>query len=262
LWLHLLSAQGQPIDLNGFFAIPPQNVTIAPDGSSAELQLGTVGLAALVHDPSFLGSPALIIPTVQESWLKFAYDFVEGPNNNDEFSAGVTDSLGEPLGPAFVFSTTDSSSGTVEFNLTQFVGEPFVGLAFILEALDADLGSSVRISDVRLQLIPEPSTVSMFALGASGLADRYFAAAAWKAQRPTAIEVAKVQQKPFETSSSKLTVSSHRWTAFREELRREAESNERPSRDAGATSRAFDDLTAENLRHDLVFSDELLDLLV
>jgi hypothetical protein len=98
--------------------------------------------------------------------------------------------------------------------------------------------------------------------GATQSVDRHIAAAAWKALLPTTIEEAKVQPELTEEFSHKLSTNIHPRTTHQKLLRSEAESNELPSQDAGATNRAFANLTADDLWHGGALTDELLDLLV
>ena len=142
---------------------------------------GILGGSALIHDPYFLGPPELIVPTAQHSVLKFEYVFDEAPNNDDVFDAVITDMMGDVV-PGYEFVATESSAGTVVFDLTPLVGEPFLGMGFTLgsSAEPPIPGSSATVSNVRLEPVPEPGTIAMCAVAAIGLGFTY-----WRRRRAT-----------------------------------------------------------------------------
>lgn len=158
-----------PIDLNDFFADP--TVTVAADGSSATMAEDPVLSPVLLSNDPGLGDPNVILagPDVV---LSFDFDFAEGGlGNDDEFAAFVLDSTGVSAGAAFEFFTADTASGSVSFDLSSLVSEPFIGLQFQLSALPADalFDSVVTISNVRLDVsqgMPEPTTLTLLILGA------------------------------------------------------------------------------------------------
>ena len=157
-----------PIDLNDFFADP--TVTVSVDGSSATLSEDPVfSQALLVNDPG-LGDPEVIIAGIGTSLL-FDFSFSEPLGNNDVFTAFVLDgSTGTSFGPGFEFSTMNSGSGSVAFDLTSLVGQT-VGLQFALSGGidDTLLTSTVDVFDVRLVtadlVVPEPPVLLLFGVG-------------------------------------------------------------------------------------------------
>ena len=77
-----------PIDLNDFLADP--EVAVAPDGTSAVLsESAFVSQVRLSNDP-FAGDPEVIV-AAPSTFLRFEYDFVEGPGDDDEFLADTRD---------------------------------------------------------------------------------------------------------------------------------------------------------------------------
>lgn len=157
-----------PIDLNDFFADP--SVSVAADGNSATMAEDPGLLVVFLANDPGLGDPNVIFagPGVV---LSFDFDFVEGAGNDDEFGAFVLDSSGTLAGPAFGFFTSDSASGSVSFDLSSLVSEPFIGLQFQLSRLPGDAGfdSATTIRNVRLeaaQAVPAPTTLTLLILGA------------------------------------------------------------------------------------------------
>ncbi|MCG8587686.1 MAG: PEP-CTERM sorting domain-containing protein [Proteobacteria bacterium] len=158
-----------PIDLNDFLADP--EVAVAPDGTSAVLsESAFVSQVRLSNDP-FAGDPEVIV-AAPSTFLRFEYDFVEGPGDDDEFLAVLFDASAAG-GPVFgwveAFAVSQTESGVVLFDLTPFVGLT-LGLEFQLVDLagaDLDLDSTVAISN--LAIVPEPSTLAQLLLALLGL---------------------------------------------------------------------------------------------
>ena len=155
------------INLNDFYADP--TVTVASDGSSAQMiEDPNLILVLLSNDPG-LGDPNVIIPGLGVA-LNFNYNFVEGNNSDDEFGVFVIDSdTGLPVGPDFEFYTPSTDSGNVSFDLSSLAGKT-LGLQFQLSSFsgDADFDSLVTVSNVQLQEstpIPEPSTILLLTTG-------------------------------------------------------------------------------------------------
>ena len=124
------------INLNDFFFFPGDPVTIAPDGSSAEIEEDLSGFhpIVLMNNPTF-GDPNVIIPGLNVLLL-FDYDFSEGTggNEDDQFGAFVIDTATNvSAGPAYEFFIEETGAGTVSFDLSGLVGS-VLGLQFELES--------------------------------------------------------------------------------------------------------------------------------
>lgn len=157
-----------PIDLNDFFADP--TVTVTPDGSSADMAEDPLFSQVLLSNDPGLGDPDVIIPGVGVR-LTFNYDFVEALGEDDEFGAFVIDAgTGVSAGSEFEFFIDSTESGTKSFKLTSLDGKQ-LGLQFQLSSLFSDTGfnSTVTVSDVRLDVIPEATSFAFWAVVAAGL---------------------------------------------------------------------------------------------
>ena len=174
-WIFVLAYSAQadviPIDLNNFFFFAGDPVTVAADGSSATLgQLADVDPIQLANDPG-LGDPQVIVATAN-TVLSFDYDFVETAGEDDEFGTFVLDpDTGDSIGAAFEFFTSQTSDGNVSMDLSPLDGVTGLGLLFQLASgvNDTGIGSNVTISNVRLEVIPEPTTAAMLGLMAVGV---------------------------------------------------------------------------------------------
>lgn len=158
------------LDSNNFFTDPSSAVDFAVDGLSLVVREDPEFSSVIVSNDPGLGDPIILIP-VPGAILSFNYDFVVGSTQpeNDEFGAFLLDSAGNSAGGAFEFFTSTSGSGSVTFDLSSFVGDPFVGIQFQLSSLPGDGGmdSFVTISNLQLEtpgstVVPEPSTLMMF----------------------------------------------------------------------------------------------------
>lgn len=156
-----------PIDLNDFVA--GYTVDVSLSGNSAAITEDTVISFAILENDPFLGDPEVIIAASQRS-LMFSYDFIEASGNDDVFSAELFDAdSGFEL---YFFELESSAVGTVLFDLSSLIGTT-LGLRFRLDDFDSLSGgvdSLVTISDLRLVdpdtvSVPEPSTLSILALG-------------------------------------------------------------------------------------------------
>lgn len=159
-----------PLNDINFFADPPSAVEFAVDGSSVLMREDSLFSPVFLSNDPGLGDPPIIVAG-SGVLLSFQYEFVKGMTQveNDEFGAFVVNSAGISAGPMFEFFTSTSGSGSVTFDLSSLLGEPFLGLQFQLSSLPGDVGldSIVTISDLQLDVpgstvVPEPSTLAMF----------------------------------------------------------------------------------------------------
>jgi hypothetical protein len=99
------------------------------------------------------------------AWLSFDYAFVEGAASDDEFGFFLFDATGGSILFGFDFYTDAPGAGSIAFNLTPLSGLT-LGLQFQLSALlnDADFDSQVTVSNVRVGVVPEPATLTLFVL--------------------------------------------------------------------------------------------------
>ena len=155
------------VDLSKFTAFGSA-ITVASDGSSALLSEDPAQFAVfLFNDPS-MGGPDLITPS-SDTFLLFDYGFDEASGNDDIFQAYLYEVGNYPSLPTF--EVTTSNYGTVALELTDYLGKT-LGLDFVLVSNDFDLGSSVTVSNVRLEQrsptpvqVPEPWVDHLFGLG-------------------------------------------------------------------------------------------------
>lgn len=155
-----------PIDLNDFFADP--TVTVSADGTSASFTEDPGFAVLLINDP-FFGDPNVIIAGVG-NMLIFDFLFSEAAGNDDEFFAAVLlGSTGSSAGPGFEFSTQDSASGMITFDLSSLILEPFLGFEFSMVSFDGGGNSTLRVSNMRLVTpdvsVPEPSAIFLMLAG-------------------------------------------------------------------------------------------------
>lgn len=174
LWCGLFSAVSSTalaipvqVDLSQF-SISGSTISVAADGSSAQLGEDPGQFAVfLFNDPS-LGAPNLITPGT-DIFLLFDYTFSEGLSNDDFFQAYLYEAGNYSASPAF--EADASGSGTVEFDLSAYLGMS-LGLDFVLASNDFDLDSFVTVSNLRWDdrslptvNVPEPPIVLLFGLG-------------------------------------------------------------------------------------------------
>jgi hypothetical protein len=165
------TADAALIDVNDFFFYAGDPVEVAPDGSWATIgEDPYISPIFLSNDP-FLGDPEVILAGLV--YLIFDYDFHEGPiDNDDEFGAFIIDvDTGLSAGPDFEFFTKDTDCGTVCFDLSGLTGKT-LGMQFQLSAFsgDIELDSTVKISNLHTEPIPEPSTILLILSGLGGMA--------------------------------------------------------------------------------------------
>ena len=167
-----LEATAAPIDLNYFFGDP--EVTIAPDGGSAEFMESAFSTVVLLTNDPFLGDPFVIVPG-PSTFLTFDFEFNEAPGNDDQFSAYLFFAPDGPLsGVLDQFSVDSTSAGMVSFDLSDYVSGTEVlqlGLQFeLFDSTGSSFDSTATISNLTLtQVVPIPAAIWLFSSGVLGL---------------------------------------------------------------------------------------------
>ncbi len=164
-WLNC-EASVIPVNLNDFF--PDPTVTVSADGSNALFEEDMfIGVVRLVNDP-FFGDPEVIVAQENRT-LAFEYEFNEGVGNDDGFSVLLFDGMLGPTVEYDFFETYSTGSGTVEFDLSSYVGLS-LGLQFEMTDFGLNLLDSwVEVSNLRLvdeiAVVPIPASIYLFAWG-------------------------------------------------------------------------------------------------
>lgn len=155
------------IDLNDFFADP--TVTVAADGSMATIAEDP-GFSPIIlaNDPG-LGDPNVIIPAAG-AILSFDYMFTEAAGGDDEFGYFLIDGTTGLDIAGYSNFIVDSMSGTESFNLSSLTGMT-LGLSFQLSGLpgDTDFNSTVKISNLRIDVVPLPASALLLGAGIASL---------------------------------------------------------------------------------------------
>ena len=166
-------ATAAPIDLNDFFGDP--EVTITPDGVSAEFTESSSSTVVLLTNDPFLGDPFVIVPG-PSTFLTFDFVFNEATGNNDQFSAYLFLAQDGPIsGVLDQFSVMSTQAGMVSFDLSPYVvsGTEVLQLGLQFELYDMSgslLNSTATVSNLALtQVVPIPAAVWLFGSGLLGL---------------------------------------------------------------------------------------------
>ena len=102
------------------------------------------------NDPG-LGDPVVIIPG-GDTILSFNYDFTEGDGEDDLFEAFILDSAGNTVGGNKEISKSDSSQGSIVFDLSDLANESTLGIQFQLSSVFGDTGSNSTVTITNLQV--------------------------------------------------------------------------------------------------------------
>ena len=153
-------ASAVPVDLTTFTPSPEEVVLIALDGSSATLgedennaPVSLVNLAFQIPSNalSFSFDYALVVASANEDY----FDFYFADQSNPIFSVGGVE---------------DSYSGSYNLNVTPFRGDqiPIIfGLSYGWDDIGYD--STLTISNVEINPVPEPATLFLMSAGLAGL---------------------------------------------------------------------------------------------
>jgi len=161
------------IDLHDFFIFSGDPITVSVDGFSATLgQLASGNPVELINDP-VLGDP-IVIASAANTLLSFDYEFTEAAGEDDVFSVFVVDTnTGVSPGSDYQFITQDTSEEHVVFDLSLLMITPDLGFGLVFRLTpginDSGLASSVTVSNVRTDLIPEPGTGILLGLMGAGI---------------------------------------------------------------------------------------------
>jgi hypothetical protein len=171
-----------PINLNDFFADPDFAVTVADDGSSAQLNENFYYSGYLSNDP-LLGDDGLIVPDNVLS-LDFCLNFSLAEGNEDLFYAILFDGeTGDPIPSDSSFynldygsiDVTETFNGVLSWDLSDLdPGITLLGLEFVLETYDDLFASIASISNPVFVTagsapVPEPGTFLLLSAGLAGL---------------------------------------------------------------------------------------------
>ena len=158
------------IDLKTFSDDPANTVSVAPDGLSA-----TVYESSSVCSVFFYNG-AITVPA-DSGFLTLEYEFLEGSGNDDEVDIYLYDSSGpnmDPLtapgGTTYQVFLNSSGSGRVDWDISgaSFLGQT-VGLEIDLNSMDMSVDSHVKVSNVNISPVPEPSTFLLIIAGLGGI---------------------------------------------------------------------------------------------
>lgn len=161
-------ARALPISFNDFSFESGAPVTIAADGSTAAMaESPSLAVVYLSNLPA-LGDAEVIVAGANKR-LIVDYSFTEPAGNDDSFQITLVDANGDPIGPGYEFSTSSTSSGSVQFDLSSLVGTT-LGLQFALAAELSDelFTSTVTLSNLRTQ-VPGPETLPLLLTGLAAL---------------------------------------------------------------------------------------------
>lgn len=199
----LLEVSADPVNINQFKVIPVEaadSVIIAADGSSVTIPENSDFISVILSNDPGSGDPRIIVAG-EGVIIQFEYEFTEGDGEDDVFEAFIIGSNGPIAGENTEFLIDDTNSGTVVFDVSTSIGEPFIGLQFQLSSRfvsDSGTSSSVTISNLQINLtnvittlnpgwnlfsipvIPQPSSEIEVVFGNQGQAGLIRATTIWE----------------------------------------------------------------------------------